>query len=182
MTGDTAEGPRILGSLRAEDGSGVVRIDERYDTDIEDLWSAITDPARLASWHADVQGDLHPGGQFRLYLAADDWTGTGRIEACEPPYRLLVTTRETDESWQQGQGVPPFDDVVEVTLTTDVDQTHLGLEVRGLPLETTAYYGAGWQIHAENLAAYVAGREPVDGATRAKEIVPSYVAMAAALG
>ena len=56
--------------------------------------------------------------------------GTGRVELCEPPQRLLVTTRETDESYQQGQGVPPFDEVIEVTLTPVGHQTDLEIEIR----------------------------------------------------
>ncbi len=30
------------------------------------------------------------------------------MEACEPPRRLLVTTRETNESYLRGKGVPPY--------------------------------------------------------------------------
>ena len=48
MTSNTGPGTRILGSLRSADGKGVVRIEDRYDTDIDDLWSALTDPGRLA--------------------------------------------------------------------------------------------------------------------------------------
>jgi hypothetical protein len=47
MTSNARPGPRILGSLRAADGKGVVHIEDRYDTDIDDLWSALTDPTRL---------------------------------------------------------------------------------------------------------------------------------------
>src|ERR1700733_1070649 len=72
MTGNARAVTRILGSLRSADGNGVARIEDRYDTDIDDLWSAITDPTRLARWHAQVEGDLHPGGQFRTYVEADD--------------------------------------------------------------------------------------------------------------
>ena len=35
---------RILGSLRSADGKGIVRIEYRFDTRIDDLWSALTDP------------------------------------------------------------------------------------------------------------------------------------------
>jgi hypothetical protein len=45
MTGNTRPGTRILGSLQSADGKGVVRIEDRYDADIGDLWSAFTDPA-----------------------------------------------------------------------------------------------------------------------------------------
>jgi uncharacterized protein YndB with AHSA1/START domain len=161
---------------------GVVRIEDHYDSDIDDLWSALTDPDRLARWHGRVEGDLRPGGEFRVYLEADDVESAGRVEACEPPRRLLVTTRETDESYRKGQGVPPFDAVIEVTLTADGDQTILVAEVWGVPLDTVAFYGAGWQIHAENLAAYLAGRDRGDTEARWDELVPPYQDLAANLG
>jgi uncharacterized protein YndB with AHSA1/START domain len=165
--------------LRSANGKGVVRIEDRYDTGIDDLWAAITDPDRLARWHGQVEGDLRPGGTLRLYIEASDIDSTGRVEACEPPRRLLVTTRETDESYRKGQGVPPFDESLEATLTADGDHTILVIEVRGMPLDKIAFYGAGWQIHAESLAAYIAGREQGDGEARWDELVPAYQALAA---
>jgi uncharacterized protein YndB with AHSA1/START domain len=57
MTSNASRGTRILGSLRSADGAGVVRIEDRYDTDIDDLWSAITEPVRLARWHGQIEGD-----------------------------------------------------------------------------------------------------------------------------
>jgi uncharacterized protein YndB with AHSA1/START domain len=100
MTSNTPGSGRLLGSLRAADGLGVVRIEDRYATPIDDLWAALTDPDRLARWYGHVEGDLRPGGAFRLYLAANDIESAGRVEACEPPRRLLVTSRETDKSFQ----------------------------------------------------------------------------------
>jgi uncharacterized protein YndB with AHSA1/START domain len=174
MTSNERGGTRILGSLRSADGKGVVRIEDRYDTDIDDLWSALTDPGRLARWYGEVEGDFHTGGEFRLHLESEGWEGTGRVEACEPPRRLLVRTRETDESWRKGRGAPPFDEAIEATLTADGDQTILVIRVQGMPLATIAAYGAGWQIHAENLAAYLAGRERADSEARWHELVPAY--------
>ena len=182
MTGNADPGYGFLGSLSSADGKGVVRIEGRYDTGIEDLWSAITDPRRLEGWHGQVEGDLRPGGEFRLYVASDDVESAGRVEACEPPRRLLVTIRETDESWRRGQGVPPFDSTIEAALTAEGGQTILTLEIRGLPLDAIAFYGAGWQIHAENLAAYLAGRERGDTGARWDELVPPYQVMASAIG
>jgi uncharacterized protein YndB with AHSA1/START domain len=182
MTRNPPPGIRILGSLRSADGMGLVRIEDRYDTDINDLWSALTDPARLARWYGQVEGDLRLGGQFRLYLEADGWDGTGRVEACEPPRRLLVTTRESDESWRKGRGAQPFDAAIEATLTADGDQTILVIEVRGMPLDRIAFYGAGWQIHAENLSAYLAGRQGGNTEARWDELVPPYQDLAADIG
>ena len=182
MTGNARSSTPILGSLRSAGGVGVVRIEERYDTDIDDLWSAITDPDRLARWYGQVEGDLRAGGEFRLYIESNDIESTGRVEACEPPQRLAVTTRETDESYRKGQGVPPFDQGLDATLTADGDQTVLVIEVQGMPLDKIAFYGAGWQIHAENLAAHLAGRERGDAEARWGELVPAYQDLAADIG
>ena len=179
MTGNTPAGTRILGSLRSADGKGVVRVEDRYDTDIDDLWSALIDPGRLARWIGEVAGDLRLGGDYRYHFFASGSEGTGRVEACEPPRRLLVTTRETDESWRKGRGAPPYDEAIEATLTEDGDQTVLVIEVRGMPLDAIAFYGVGWQIHAENLAAYLAGRTRGDTKARWDDLVPAYQELAA---
>jgi uncharacterized protein YndB with AHSA1/START domain len=182
MTSNTSPATRILGSSRSADGKGVVRIEDRYDTDIDDLWSALTDPGRLARWYGQVEGDLRPGGEFRLYIDSADLDNAGRVEACEPPRRLRVTTRETDESYLRGSGVPPHDEIIEAMLTADGDQTILVVEVRGMPLDAVAFYGAGWQIHAENLATYLAGRDRGDTGARWGELVPHYQDLAANVG
>ena len=58
MTTNTPGSVRTLGTLRAADGKGVVRLEDRFDTDVDDLWSALTDPRRLARWLGEVDGDL----------------------------------------------------------------------------------------------------------------------------
>lgn len=54
----------LQGSVRAVDGKAVVRMEGRYSTDIDDLWSALTDPQRLAAWAAEVEGDFRLGTTF----------------------------------------------------------------------------------------------------------------------
>ena len=92
-----------------------------------------------------------------------------------------MTTRETDESYRRGQGVPPFDAAWDITLTADGDQTGLVIEVKGMPLDKIAFYGAGWQIHAEHLAAYILGGQSGDVEARWDELVPLYQELAAAI-
>lgn len=75
--------------------------------------------------------------------------GTGRVEACEPPRRLLVRTWDLE-----GEEL-----VDEVWLRADGDQTVLVYEERGMPLDQLAAFGAGNQVHVEDLADYIAGRE-----------------------
>ncbi len=160
---------RMLGTLHAVDGKGVVRIEDRYDTDVDDLWSALTDPARLARWLGDVEGDLSLGGELRARFFASGWEGTVRIEACEPPRRLLVLTRMSPDE--------PYAHAIEATLTPDGDATILVWEERGMPLDLLAEYGAGIQVHVEDLAAYLAGRGRVDAQARWGELLPGYKAL-----
>jgi|SRR5215469_5696840 len=169
MTSNEGGGTRILGSLRSADGKGVVRVTDRYSTDIADLWSAITEPSRLARWLGEVAGDLRPRGEFRARFF-DGWEGTGRVEVCEPPRRLLVVTKMPDA---------PDEQFIEATLTADGDQTILVWEERGMPLDLLAAYGAGIQVHAEDLAYHLAGRERRDGGARWKELQPAYADLAA---
>jgi len=178
MSDDAYPGVRVLGSVRSVDGVGVVRVEDRYHANIHDVWSALTDPGRVAHWYGRVAGELRVGGEFRLYVESSGWDGTGRVEACEPPALLRVTTRETDESWRKGQGAPPFDAAIDATLTAQGDQTILVIEIRGMPLDVIAFYGVGWQLHAEHLAAYLAGREHGDVEARFGELLPPYQELA----
>ncbi len=144
---DPTRPARVLGTLRAEGGHGVVRLQDRYDTDPTDLWDALTDPVRLDRWLGEVHGDLRLGGTFEARFHASGWEGTGTVEVCDPPHHLRVATRSPDQP----------DGILEVTLTPDGDGTVLVLEDRGVPLDQVAAYGAGDQIHLEDLAAYLGG-------------------------
>ncbi len=170
MTSNPPGSVRTLGTLRSADGKGIVRLEDRFDTNTDDLWSALTDPHRLARWLGEVKGDLRQGGEFRAHFFASGWEGAGRVELCEPPHRLLILTTSPDEP----------DGVIEATLTADGDQTILVIEDRGLPLEQIAAYGAGDQIHVEDLAAYLAGRERCDARARWQELHPAYQQLAIA--
>jgi uncharacterized protein YndB with AHSA1/START domain len=177
MTSNAHGSGHILGSLRSAGGQGVVRMEDRFDTDIDDVWSAVTDPSRLARWYGDVEGDLRLGGEFRAHLFASGWEGTGRVEACEPPRRLLLTMRDADP--QPGQ---PGETAIEATLTAGGGQTVLVLEERGMPLDLLAAYGAGIQVHVEDLAAHLSGRDRCDAEARWNELIPAYQDLAAGVG
>jgi uncharacterized protein YndB with AHSA1/START domain len=138
-----------------------------YDTDIDDLWSALTDSSRLARWIAIVEGDLRLGGQFHARFTSG-WDGLGRVDVCEPPRRLLLTMCPGQED----------ETVIEAQLAALGDQTSLVIEERGIPLDELAAHGAGWQAHVEDLVAHVAGRESADWRSRWTELTPSYQGLA----
>jgi uncharacterized protein YndB with AHSA1/START domain len=163
MTEETRANVGITGTLHSVDGKGAVRMEGRYDTDIDDLWSALIDAQRLARWIAEVAGDLRLGGAFQATFTSG-WEGPGRVDECEPPRHLLVTMSPGGED----------ETVIAAELVADGDQTRLVVEERGIPLEELAAHGAGWQAHVEDLAAHLAGRESTDWRTRWTELMPSY--------
>ncbi len=145
---------KVIGTMRAvDDTRGAVRVEDVYDTDIDDLWKACTTPERLARWIAEVSGDLHVGGTVHAVFTST-WTGPARIDVCDAPHHLLVTAQpgaddETQiEAWLTPEGVGG-------------SQTRLVVEERGLPLAQTHFYGAGWQVHLEDLARSLASDAPV---------------------
>ena len=173
MTNYARAGERTLGSLGSAEGKGIVRMEDRFDSEIGDVWSALTDPSRLARWYGEIEGDLRVGGEYRAHLFASGWEGTGRVEACEPRQRLLVSINDADE---------PDENEIEATLTADGDQTIVVWEERGMPLNRLSAYGAGVQLHVEDLADHLAARERRDDSTaRWDELHPAYQDLAANL-
>ena len=137
---------RIIGSMRAlDDARGAVRVEDVYDTGIDDLWEACTTPERLARWVAEVTGDLRAGGTVHATFVSTA-TGPVRVEACDAPHHLLLrmcpgTSEETE---------------IEAWLTAEGSKTRLVVEERGLPADELHFYGAGWQTHLEDLGRSLA--------------------------
>lgn len=127
---------------------------------------------RLAHRLGDVDDGLHHGGEFRARFLASGWEGICRVKVCDPPRRLLLEARSEGEPGS----------VFEAALTAEADHTLLVVEDRGVPLDHIAAYGAGNQIHVEDLAAYLAGRGRCDTRTRWQEFQPLYARLAGALG
>jgi uncharacterized protein YndB with AHSA1/START domain len=161
----------VIGSMRRIDEKrGAVRVEDVYDTDIADLWSAITEPDRLARWIATVEGDLRVGGTIQAQFTST-WEGPGRIDVCEAPNRLLLTMEPESEDEAE----------IEAMLTAEGARTRLVVEERGLPLDVLHKHGAGWQAHVEDLGRYLAGGES-QWKARWEELMPSYEELAARVG
>jgi uncharacterized protein YndB with AHSA1/START domain len=147
-------------------------MEDRLDAGIDELWGALTDPARLAHWFGEVEGELSQGGAFRVRIALGG-PRTGKVEACEPPQHLLLTMRDPEP--QPGQ---PEQTVIEAQLIAEGDRTRLVWEERGMPVNLLPAYGAGVQIHVEHLADYIGGRELRDAKARWDELFLAYAALA----
>lgn len=133
----------MYGILTRKEDTADVRIERVYDFAPAELWSALTDRQRIAGWLGDITGDLRAGGTYRAELGKAVGTSTGRIIACEPERRLLV-------SWQF---VGAEDTELEAWLS-DVGsgKTRLTLENRGIAIaDVPAGYSAGWHVFFDRL-------------------------------
>ena len=66
-----------------------------YDTDVADLWDALTNPERIPRWFLPITGDLKPGGRYQLGGHAG-----GTITKCDPPHLFHATWEYGDDiSW-----------------------------------------------------------------------------------
>ena len=103
-------------------------------------------------------------------------TAVGKARArgsVRAPAAAVGTRQDADE---------PEEHVIEATLTADGDKSIVFWEERGMPLDLLSAYGAGVQLHVEDLADHLAGREPVDDAeARWDELHPAYQGLAANL-
>ena len=154
---------RIISSVRSDSDRGTVHVEDVYDTSVDDLWAAITEPERLARWIAQVSGDLRVGGGFSVTFTSS-WEGVGAVLACEPPHRLMVSTREESGS----------ETVIEALVSPEGDRARLVVEERGLDVDAAPYHAAGWQVHLEDLGAALAGRPVSDWSARWKQLAPAY--------
>jgi uncharacterized protein YndB with AHSA1/START domain len=168
MTTSPPTSDRPIGTLRREGSTGVVRMEDHFDTDPDDLWDAVTSPSRLARWIAEIEGDLRVGGGF-VATFTSGWHGPGRVDACERPHRLLVTMR------------PGCDDetTIEALIRPEGAGAWLVVEERGLPLSEYAVHGAGWQAHLEDLATYLRDEPCTEWRQRWLELTPTYEQRAA---
>jgi uncharacterized protein YndB with AHSA1/START domain len=154
------------GTMRALDEKlGAVRVEDVYDTDIDDLWEACTTPERLARWIAQVSGDLRVGGRIHATFTST-WDGPGQIQVCDRPHHLLLTMEPGTEDETE----------LEAWLTTEGDRTRLVVEERGLRLDKIHFHGAGWQAHLEDLRRSLAGGSAAWKA-RWTELTPAYETM-----
>jgi uncharacterized protein YndB with AHSA1/START domain len=122
-----------------------VLISRAYESDITDVWEALTDPDRVKRWFMPLNGDLRAGGSFQL-----EGNAGGDILECEPPYLIRVTF-----------GGPTS--IVELRLSSEgEDRTRLELE-HTVPIEMAQsgagalYVGPGWDGGFVALDLYLRG-------------------------
>ncbi|MBG0830267.1 SRPBCC family protein [Planomonospora sp. ID67723] len=138
---------RQVGSRVLEAGQArTVTVSQSYDTDLDDLWDACTNPERIPRWFMPVTGDLRLGGNYQLQGNA-----SGTIERCDPPKGFAAT-------WEYGGEIS----WIEVRLTPDPEGgTRFELEhIAHVDDERWAEFGpgavgVGWDMALLGLAGHL---------------------------
>jgi uncharacterized protein YndB with AHSA1/START domain len=103
---------REVGKGRIAAGEGrEVRLQREYEAAVDDVWDALTNPARLGRWFLPVSGDFRLGGTFQF-----EGNAGGGIRECDRPNRLKVT-------WVYGEPASPAD-ISEVELRLSAVDAH----------------------------------------------------------
>ncbi|MGI5148699.1 SRPBCC family protein [Plantactinospora sp. CA-294935] len=141
---------------RAETPAGEARtvlLRRTYDTSVDDLWDAVTNPERLPRWFLPVSGDFTLGGRYQL-----EGNAGGEIIRCEPPRLLRLT-------WIFGEPVEGGFSEVEVRLSPGDGAERSVLELEHVavidPERWTEYgpgaVGVGWDLALLGLGLYLGG-------------------------
>ena len=134
-------------SFSRVDGQVQAVLTRSYDHPPAELWSALTDPARLPLWLAPGHIDLRPGGAARLDFADSGIVIDSRVSEVEPG-RLL------EYAWSgPGEPVRPL----RWALEPAGEGTALTLTLRVPQDEDAGRACAGFEAHLEMLAAALEG-------------------------
>ncbi|MGC1208974.1 MAG: SRPBCC family protein [Ornithinimicrobium sp.] len=135
--------------LRDDDGMRLEFI-RTYDAPIEDVWSAMTEPERIARWIGEVTGDPTTGiVQFLMSEDVDGDPSEVTIVACEPPHLLDIDIPTPDGSWPLSIRLAPHES------GTTLIFTHRLAE----PFDATSI-GPGWHFYLDRLGSTIAGDSP----------------------
>jgi len=121
-----------------------------YETDVADLWEAVTDPERIKRWFAPVTGELKLGGRFHI-----EGNASGTITACEPGQSYAGT-------WEFGG----YTSWIHVAVLAEGEQARLEIHhIAPHPNPHWTQYGAGaggvgWELGLLGLAEHL--KRPAD--------------------
>lgn len=126
-----------------------VRFERFYPRSIEKVWSALTEPERLADWMGVAHVEPHAGGRYELMLDGPHRM-TGRILVWEPPHVLEFTWSNTHAP----------DSIVRYELSRHGDGTRLVFTHQRMPYATSALMLPGWHVFLARLGSVLVEAEP----------------------
>ena len=124
--------------------AAAVTLSRTFDTSIDDLWDAVTNPDRLPHWFTNVTGDLKLNGRYHVQ---DNASGT--ITKCEPQSHVTLTWEFAgDTSWVELQFDSEAPDQTRLTLT------HTSILSDFWDTYGPGATGVGWEMAFLGLALY----------------------------
>jgi len=141
-----------------------VRFERHYPRPAETVWSALTDPVRLADWMGVSYVEPHVGGRFETMLDASH-PMTGRVLVWDPPKVL-------EFSWSNGHAP---DSTIRYELAPDGNGTRVIFTHRHMPYATSALMLPGWHVFFARLARLLEDATPPDWQTRWRQMQTVYV-------
>ena len=148
MTEDTGAANR-RGTVTSEpDGRQRLEFRRSWPDPIEDVWSALTEPERLARWIGTYEGERAPGGRGTFTMTPEK-EAVGEpmsIVECDPPRRLVVQLSGKDE-WR-----------LELDLFSAEGRTVLRFRQSFAAGTEVGEFAAGWHWYLDRLDAVVTGR------------------------
>lgn len=131
--------------------ASTVTLTRLYDTDVGDLWDALTSAERIPRWFLPIEGDLRLGGRYQLKGNAG-----GMITACTPPRHFAAT-------WEFGGAVSWID----LVLAPEGAQARLTLEHTAIIEDHWKQFGPGavgigWDLALMGLDRHLASGAQVD--------------------
>ena len=122
----------------------------------ETVFGFLTDPVLYRRWQGHA-ADLDPrtGGLYRVSMPGPA-TVEGTYLVVEPQRRIVFTW-----GWIGNKELPPGSTTVEITLTSDGDETVVRLVHQGLPsLLSRADHTEGWRFYLARLRVTIGGGDP----------------------
>jgi uncharacterized protein YndB with AHSA1/START domain len=129
---------------RSPDGQRRLALTRAFEAPIDDVWASVTEPERTARWYGSWHGEGRAGGTITVQYAFEegDESGEMRIEACEPPRRLLLSSSDAAGNW-----------LIELELEEAAGTTTLTLTHHLEESTDASMVGPGWEYYLDNLVA-----------------------------
>lgn len=119
-------------------------VSRTFGAPIEDVWASVTESDRTARWFGAWEGDAAPGRMIKMQMAYEEqapWFDV-RIDACDPPRRLALSTTGESGSWRIELLLSHTDGRTELRLVHHLDTT-----------DGVGEMGPGWEYYLDMLVA-----------------------------
>jgi uncharacterized protein YndB with AHSA1/START domain len=135
-----------------DDGRQRLEFRRSWPDPIEDVWTALTEPERLARWIGVYEGERGAGGTGTFAMTHEQGDPVGEpttILECDPPRRLVVEWVQQDtEAWR-----------IDLDLWAENGRTVLRfVQVFPAGADVTDF-AMGWHWYLDKLGAEIEGRE-----------------------